>query len=173
MALESFQVVNQSDGPPPKGWCQLFAYDGSNQLEYQGWAPSDNELSEWTRDAGTLTSIVDAANTATVTTSSAHGLMTGARVYVENAADADLDGNYVITVTGAATFTFTTANVTDATYNEGGLRIWTKAPRTNRPVWSIKKYVYSGANLTEAHWAEGQSQTFKYAWDSRTTYAYQ
>lgn len=173
MALEPFQPVNQTDGPPPRGWCQLFAYDGSGNLEYQGWAQSLNEESEWTVATSALTSIVDAANTATATTGSAHGLQTGNRIRIENALDEDLNGEHIITVTGATTFTFTTVNVTDDTYNNVSLKLSTKAPRTNRPVWSIKKYYYDGSgNVARMSWAEGQPDTNKFAWDSRTTYAY-
>jgi hypothetical protein len=172
--IEPFAPMNQVDAPPPRGWCRLYAYDGSNNVEYEGWAQSLNKDSEFSIAAGTLTSIVDAANTATVTTASAHGLQSGNRVFVLGASDDDLNtaAGYVITVTGATTFTFTTANVTDATYNAVGLRITTRAPRTNDTVWAIRKYYYTTNLVTRSSWAEGQPETQKFAWDSRTTYAY-
>lgn len=172
MALEPYQSVNQTEGPPPRGWCQLFDYDGTD-LIYQGWAQSVNELTEWSIDNGGLTSIADSGTTATVTTAANHGLQTGNQIKVSGASDADLDGTYVITVTGATTFTFTSANVTDATYNTSRLRITTQAPRTNRPVWAIKRIFYTSNITTRIGWAEGTPERQTFAWDSRTTYAYQ
>jgi len=55
--------------------------------------------------------------TATLTTASAHGLVTGNRVTVSGATPSQFNGTYVITVTGPSTFTYTmaTAPATDAT----------------------------------------------------------
>lgn len=93
----------------------------------------------------TLTSIVDATNTATITTSSAHNRVTGQRVrisgcnndglYVITTCPTALNGDYAITVTGANTFTVTTSGVTDGTYTDPSLIVelaprdmWTFAP---------------------------------------------
>lgn len=71
-----------------------------------------------------VTSIVDATNTATVTTTTPHGLVTGDIVRISGATvDADLNGNYSVTVTSATVFTITSANVSDATYTESTLRV--------------------------------------------------
>lgn len=65
-----------------------------------------------------VSSIVVVANTATVTTTSAHGLSTGDSIAIFGCTtDADLNGTYSATVTGTTTFTVTVANVTAATYN--------------------------------------------------------
>jgi hypothetical protein len=55
--------------------------------------------------------------TATVTTAVAHGLATGNRVTISGAAPTQYNGTYVITVTGATTFTYTmvSAPATNAT----------------------------------------------------------
>jgi hypothetical protein len=47
--------------------------------------------------------------TATLTTSAPHGLATGNRVVISGATEANYNGTYVITVTGASTFTYTMA----------------------------------------------------------------
>lgn len=68
--------------------------------------------------AKNVTTIVDASNTATVTTDGPHGFSTGQSVVISGVAgpdDTDLNGTYTITVTGADTFTFTSASVTDGT----------------------------------------------------------
>lgn len=75
-------------------------------------------------DAQLVTSITDATATATVVTPSPHGLITGDIVKVSGATvDTDVNGNYSVTVTNSTTFTFTSANVTDAAYTETTLRI--------------------------------------------------
>jgi hypothetical protein len=47
--------------------------------------------------------------TATLTTASPHGLVTGNRVVISGATEANYNGTYVITVTGASAFTYTMA----------------------------------------------------------------
>jgi hypothetical protein len=47
--------------------------------------------------------------TATLTTASPHGLATGNRVTISGATEANYNGSYAITVTGASTFTYTMA----------------------------------------------------------------
>ena len=47
--------------------------------------------------------------TATLTTATAHGLVTGNRVVISGVTEANYNGTYVITVTGANTFTYTMA----------------------------------------------------------------
>lgn len=59
--------------------------------------------------AQTISSISRSGTTATVTTASAHGLVTGNFVTVTGATPAGYNGNYRITVTGASTFTYTMA----------------------------------------------------------------
>jgi hypothetical protein len=70
-----------------------------------------------------VTQIVDATNTATVTTGSAHEWVTGARVAIAGVTGGGtgLNGTVQITVTGASTFTYTSSGVTDATYNNVGI----------------------------------------------------
>ena len=65
-----------------------------------------------TSTAQTISSITRGGTgnlTATLTTASAHGLVTGNRVTVSGATPAEFNGTYVITVTGATTFTYTMA----------------------------------------------------------------
>lgn len=57
-----------------------------------------------------VTSITRSVNTATVTTTSPHGYLTNDYVNIRGATQADYNGDYTITKTGASTFTYTVAN---------------------------------------------------------------
>lgn len=180
---ESVDNTVISDNPGVTAYNVQRVFNGDDNPTYIGYALSRNEKTEWSIGNGGLTSIVDAANTATVTVVGNHGLTSLQRVFVDGATDTDLNstdtkisagvpqGGYVITVTGASTFTFTSASVTDATYNARPLLIWTYAPRTNRPIWKIYQHVYTTTNPTQKLWAEGIA-SHSLIWDSRTTYAY-
>ena len=69
-----------------------------------------------------IASITRSSTTATVTTSAAHGLSTGASVTITGCAQADYNITATVTVTGATTFTYTVANspTTPATAATGG-----------------------------------------------------
>jgi hypothetical protein len=53
--------------------------------------------------------------TATVTTATAHGLVTGNRVTITGASEATFNGTFVITVTGGSTFTYTSTGTSTIT----------------------------------------------------------
>lgn len=65
----------------------------------------------------TISTITHVSTTATVTTASAHGLVTGNQITVTGASPAEYNGTFKITVTGATTFTYVMASApaTDAT----------------------------------------------------------
>jgi hypothetical protein len=84
-------------------------YDGTNWISYA-----------FTATAQTISTITRGGTgnlTATVTTASPHGLITGNQIVVAGASPAQYNGTYIITRTGASTFTYTmaTAPATDAT----------------------------------------------------------
>ena len=81
-------------------------YDGS------AWA-----FMATTQTAQTISTITHTGTTATVTTASAHNLITGNRISISGASPADYNGTYVITKTGANTFTYlmATTPTTNAT----------------------------------------------------------
>ena len=60
-----------------------------------------------TTTAQTISSITKSGTTATLTTSAPHGLITGNRVTISGATANDYNGTFVITKTGASTFTYT------------------------------------------------------------------
>lgn len=60
--------------------------------------------------AKTVNSITRSGTTATVTLAAAHGWTTGRRITIAGADQDDYNGTFEITVTGAATFTFTVEN---------------------------------------------------------------
>jgi hypothetical protein len=63
-----------------------------------------------TSTAQTISSITHVGAVATLTTASAHGLVTGNRVTISGAISSEYNGTYVVTVTGATTFTYTMAS---------------------------------------------------------------
>lgn len=63
-----------------------------------------------TDTAQTISSITKSGTTATLTTAAPHGLVTGNRVTISGAVSSEYNGTFVITVTGASTFTYIMAN---------------------------------------------------------------
>lgn len=118
---------------------------GDQCLIYTCTAYSRQPQFTWSINESSLTSIVDSANTATVTTVAAHGLVVGNRVTITGATDPELNASYAVATVGSTTtFTITTANVTDATYNTAPLAVATTAPRTTQPIWKVLKLSYEG-----------------------------
>ena len=58
----------------------------------------------------TISTITHVGAVATLTTATAHGLITGNRVTISGATSSEYNGTYVITVTGTTTFTYTMAS---------------------------------------------------------------
>jgi hypothetical protein len=156
-------TVALSYGNPDAAFTTLFFYDGMDHLEYKCIAPAFRNPAAYvwaitpTAGQGTLTSIVDSSNTATVTTAANHGLSPGNRVVVAGVTgDTDLNGTYVVqTVGSATTFTITTASVTDGSYTNSGITVSSTAPRTSAPMWSIIKFTYDGDLLEMQQFAVG------------------
>ena len=181
-------------GPPFTVYEELYYRDGSNNIEYVCIAAAVQNTAGPTifhrtaassraplgGTAANLTSIADAANTATATTSAAHGLRVGQRVTVAGATvDTDLNGVYtILTVPTTTTFTFTTASVTDDTYVEATLNLSTRYTRDSQLAWAIQKFFYTGTNIDRGAWARAATSTtegsptvsFSFACASRTTY---
>jgi hypothetical protein len=145
----------------------LMFYSGAN-MEYVCYARTPQPAFTWSISAGTMTNIVDAANTATVTIGSAHGLALGNGVTVSGASsDPDLNGTYLVqSIISPTQFTITTANVTDATYAVTSITVSTTAPRSSAPIWAIQKMTYSGDNMIMKQWAGG-APSVKWACDNR------
>ena len=64
-----------------------------------------------TQTAQTISSITRVGTLATLTTAVAHGLITGNRVSISGATSSEYNGTFVITKTGANTFTYTMATI--------------------------------------------------------------
>lgn len=152
-------AVNQSQANPPDAFTTLLFYDGSNNITYTCKAASQQPSFAWTRALSTLTSIVDAANTSTVTTSTAHGLAVGNLATISGATIATaLNGTYFTqTVGSTTTFTVTTSGVADATYTEATLSAATTAPRSSAPQWDIFKFITTSSNISSIQKAGGKS----------------
>lgn len=156
-------------------------YAGGSNLTYLCLAPSVNQTStpSWytyslSVTGSTLTSIVVLTNVATATTVSAHGLMVGQKTTVSGSTTAALNATYVIaTVPSTTTFTFTTAGVGDATYNNGPLTVSGEAPLLTSPIWSIQHFTYDGSNnLTGTQCANGSCQALSNKCSDRATLGY-
>lgn len=172
---ESFQNSNPTEGPPMRAYKIKMDYDGSNNLIYMGWAAALNRQADFEVDTGSLVNFVDSGSTGTINFGVPHCLEVGEQIVVSGAtSDLDVNATYkVLTVTDSDTITVTSANVTDATYNNDALKLTTTVARTCDTVWSIQKNTYDGSNnMTKRTWAQQSSQGFTLAWDSRTTYAY-
>jgi hypothetical protein len=78
-----------------------------------------------TTTAVTISSIArtSPSATATVTTATAHGLATGNRVTITGASEATFNGTFVITVTGASAFTYTSTGTSTATSITGAYTV--------------------------------------------------
>jgi hypothetical protein len=88
-----------------------------------------------------IASISRSGNTATATTTTDHGYVTGRSVVIEGSANNDLNGTYTITNTGARTFTYTTTTAGTLTTILGG----TVNVNHNVPVSSASR---SGSTVT-------------------------
>lgn len=159
-------AVRISPGPNDKQYSRRFSYDGSGRVEYIGYAARNQPEYAWTIASGRLVSIVVVSNTATVTTSTAHGLTSsGASVTISGVTgDTDLNNTYYLQTTPTATtFTVTVASVAAATYSNSGISVTTTAPRGTDGIWLIEKYLYDGSgNITDI-----LTSMFSQIWDNR------
>lgn len=94
-----------------------------------------------TTTASTISSIArtSPSATATVTTATAHGLVTGNRVTITGASEATFNGTFVITVTGGSAFTYTSTGTTTATSVTGAY--------TTIGITGVNSNTFIGVNL--------------------------
>jgi hypothetical protein len=94
-----------------------------------------------TTTAVTISSIArtSPSATATVTTATAHGLVTGNRVTITGASEATFNGTFVITVTGASAFTYTSTGTSTATSVTGAY--------TTIGITGVNSNTFIGVNL--------------------------
>lgn len=167
------QTVAIFGGFPAPDTTTLTFYDGSGNPQYLCKSFSVQSPFVWAVSPigpqGTLTSIVVATNTGTVTTTTAHGLQVGNPVTVSGSTTAALNGTYNIqTVGSTTTFTITTSGVADATYNNAAMILTTTAPRSSGNIWKIEKITYGASGPTIQQFSPGRSIC-----DNRTTVSYQ
>lgn len=124
------------------------------------------EITRYTDNVG-IASITRVGTTATLTTHTAHGRTTGQSVVVYGASPAQYNGNFVITVTGATTFTYTMGSDPGASASPVGF------------------FLYAGARLDftaqpYSRWTGGQAGSLMilnnpadglYYWDGNTANA--
>lgn len=106
------------------------------------WFRSHWDAWQGDNSIGGVTSINRSSNTATVVTSTAHGMVTGNTVVIADAVETDYNGEYTITVTDTTTFTYTVSNTpsTPAT----GTILW----RYGRQTYLDKTYDFIVDNPT-------------------------
>lgn len=146
------QAVNQSDGPTPNNYVNLFFYDGSNNLAYVCSAPGLQAVSTFYRSSSTLTNIVVTSNVGVITFSSTSYLWVGARITVAGSTTAALNGTYPVTAVSGSTASIATSGVGDATYNNAAMTVYTSAPLLNSAIWAIKALTYTSTTLTGTRW---------------------
>jgi len=91
--------------------------------------------------AATINTIVrtSPSATATVTTATAHGLITGNRVTISGASESTFNGTFVITVTGANTYTYTSTGTSTVTSVTGAY--------TTIGITGVNSNTFIGVNL--------------------------
>lgn len=103
-------TLHTSTWTPNNGTDEVFA-DATNELAtgfgYTAGGIALTGLALTLIPAQTISSITKSGQTATLTTGAAHGLASGAYVTISGATDALYNGTFPITVTGAATWTYT------------------------------------------------------------------
>jgi len=158
VAAQDGSVVNLSEGPPVVPWSKVYSYDGSSNLEYACYTrPFNLPSRSWTVAGSTLTSIAVSSNTATATFASASGLQPGNAIEVAGeTVDTDLNGVYVLLTASGTTATFTTASVSNGTYNAATLSLASTAPRTIDEIWTVQRNTYNSGNITSSRWASGK-----------------
>lgn len=141
-----------SDSPNDRNYVIKYSYDVSGRIEYIGRAARKQPEFSWTVSSGRLVSIVVSSNTATITTSSMHGLTIGNKVTISGVTgDTDINKTYYVQTTPTdTTFTVTTASVSNGTYNNSAAAVRTTAARVSAACWFIEKFLYDGSgNLTD------------------------
>jgi hypothetical protein len=152
--------VNVTTGPPHQAWSERNYFDANDNLLYNAKAMSfqPNPVTL------TVTSVSKAA--AASIASTAHGLLSGNVVIIAGGTGdwAALNGEHIITVTGADTFTVAVNSGAFAGSFAG--EITTHAPREGSPCWAIQRNVFDASNnLTSSGWAGGNTSPNKVAAD--------
>jgi len=92
-----------------------------------------------------VTSITRSGTTATVTTGSSHGLVTGQMATIADAVESDYNGRYIVTVTSSTVFTYTVAN-SPTTPATGTITSRRASAGWTLPYSGTQKAVYRSAN---------------------------
>lgn len=101
----------------------------------------------YTGASKSISSITRSSQTATVTTAAAHGYTTGQRVAVSGVDQAEYNGTFEITVTGAAAFTYTVSG-TPTTPATGAIVVAS---------CGVPEAVLAAMKLLIAHWYENRT----------------
>jgi len=125
MAAKGFTASTTSVPAPIGGWNgrdSLANMNPTDAVQLINWYPTPSDVTMrkgWTQvsilttttGVKTISSITFVLTKATLTTATAHGLTTGQQVSITGATPSAYNGIYVITVTGATTFTYVLASV--------------------------------------------------------------
>jgi len=129
-SLSGVPVLNAGDGKAPMSW----DLNLSNKfVNLANWLPDMScksirafknfliALNVSRPPEITISTITRVGTTATLTTTTAHGLSTGNTVYITQASPSQYNGTFTITVTGASTFTYTMSSDPGASATGGYL----------------------------------------------------
>lgn len=144
-------AVNQVQGPTPNDFVSYF--DLGSTPQYQCMAQALQPRTTWYKSSGTVTQIAVSSNVGTITFSGTSYLWVGARVTVAGSATAALNATYSVTVVSGSTATITTSGVSDGTYTDSTMTVYTTAPLLNQSVWAIQVTQYSGGSPSGQYWA--------------------
>ena len=125
-------------------------FDSYGQVDRIGVISADSTISGAVTSK-TISSITRSGTTATLTTSTAHGLITGAVVVISGATSSVYNGTYTITVTGSTTFTYVMASDPGGSASVVGSYVVTNfiyADITNTTAYQISSITRSGTTAT-------------------------
>jgi hypothetical protein len=178
--LAQGSAVNQTSGPPPQNWVQLFwcgtsmtaCAAANTQVSAICYAPAQVATTTYAIGSNpALTSIVVLTNVGTINFGATAQLWVGQRITVAGSTTSALNGTYRVNAVSGTTATITTSGVANGTYNNAAMTLSTSQPVLNATVWSIQLFPYTDASTNASYFANGGTiPTQGLACSTRTTY---
>jgi hypothetical protein len=161
-ALAQGTTVNQTMGPAPTNWVQLFwcgtggtaCASGNTQVTFICYAPALSTTTTYAiGSTPELTSIVVLTNVGTINFAATAQLWVGQRVTVAGSSTSALNGTYRINSVSGTTATITTSGVSNATYNNAALTVSTSQPILSASVWAIQAFPFTDTSVNATYFA--------------------
>lgn len=174
VVLYCLSAFAQPEGPPgAPAWIKQYFDNGTDITHMCVAKHVTGPTTTWLRSDATITNIVNAGTTATITFGSPHNLYEGAVLVLDLwTVDLDLNGTYSIKTTPTSSSAIiTTVNVGNATYTDATGRIRTPSPLYTASVWAIKIYTYAvGSYPRASYWALGRTEPGNLKCSDRANY---